>query len=264
MLSLSHIAPYLHTYDFGAITQSVERARKAGIGLELVLSMTWFTLPPWLDVPQDRILDSEGRNVPIKNTQGNTPSYWSPFYLREWEQVVGEIVTRFGESDAVKMWHFRVGNADTFYHDVWEEKRVFDYSPHALREFIRYLRDVRKFTLEEVNRRYGLKLTAWEQLKLPYPAYSKEYDLRPYWADFIDFKQHTIDHLLERTFSTVRRFDSKRPQTFWGVGGSGALDFVIRKCAEHDVLLGFNSIDSPMSDVFADLARRQGWGSGRS
>jgi len=255
---LNDIAPHQNCYNFAPIEQTLRRAKKERIGIELLVSMTYHTIPYWLDIPEDRILDCEGRYVPLRSTQGNTPSYWSSLYLQEWQRLVSAIVERFADEDAVRMWHFRVGNADTFYHDDWCAKRIFDYSHHARREFIRYVRDVRGYDLANINERYGTEFESWNDLELPYPDFEAKYDLRPQWADFVDFKQYTIDNLLEVTFSTVREIDPKRPQAFWGVGGSGALDFVIRKCAKYNVLLGFNSIDNPMADIFASLARRQG------
>lgn len=256
---LKDLEPYEGCIDLSALQPLVERAQEYGRGIELLVMMNDGQVPEWLRGHEIR--DSLGRAIALhagRGEGGRTPSYWSAKFREHWQRLVREIVSRYAAEETIRIWHFRPGDLDVFFHDIPAQRRVYDYSRFARAMFRQYLRKVRGYSLQEVNRRYGLTLSDWDELQPPEPRFEADVDLRPAWADFVDFKQWTIRELLELTFKTVRGVDRVRPMAQWALGGSGALDDVLEVCAKHGVLASFNSIEHPYNAIWLDLARRHG------
>lgn len=205
------IEPLPGVYDFSDLDRVFLHAARRGKHVNISLYTTDGNMPSWLRQEKYNVLDQYG-----KPAWGRTdwlmllvppPSTHVPLYREHFRDVWKLIAERYTPSGRVLRFDLRPPLCERFYfddfiNDIRGADNVWDYSEWARRDFIRYLRDRRKLTLEEVSRRAGTRFDSWDAVQFPRPLSgyrAQQRDTRQFWLDFMEFKHkfHPADFFLD-------------------------------------------------------------------
>ncbi len=181
----------------------LEMARDCGVDVQL----DFYSGYPAYSVPAayrqyEMVLNDGSRH----GGTGTPIAYWSPGFdsgLRAMEKFY----TAGLKHPAVVAFNAWTGGSMDSYYGLLsgrERRKIMDYSPWAAEKFRAFVRDELKYSLEEVNRRYGLQLKNFNELALPQPRRG-ELDLRPIWNDFMRYRSWSVNRMQDRSSSAIRR-----------------------------------------------------------
>lgn len=161
----------------------------------------------------ENMIDQDGRQfLGSRGTNAGTgfhPSLWGPKSRKHFAGVIRAIGERYLNSPDVVSWAFLYQHIEVTIHDrVGKQIHLYDYSPWAEENFRRYLREVRGYSLAELNRRYGTGFADWSEVGQPKPKVG--IDVSPRWNDFQDFRIYSIRDIFEFVFRTVKEMDPDR------------------------------------------------------
>jgi len=216
------IEPLPGVYEFDELDRIFLYAARQGFHVNISLYATDGNMPPWLLQPQYAMLDHYG-NPAVGRTEWQMllvapPSSHAPIYREHYREVWKAIASRYTPSGRILRFDLRPSLCERFYFDDFVNAfrgsdGVCDYSEWARLDYIKYLRDFRKFSLAEVSQRTGEKLTDWAEVTLPRPARgytTQKLDKRVCWQDFLDFKNHY--HPAEFFLETVTALTKINPE----------------------------------------------------
>jgi hypothetical protein len=195
-LDWSMIEPRPGEYDVERPARYIEMAKACGIKLQIDFYSGYpsHTVPSWYRNQQMETNAGEragGQFVPIGYfTEAREAG------LRAFQALLN----RWGHDDTVIAWNAWIaGNMDAFYalKHRREREQLMDYSQPALERFRTWLRDERGLSLADLGRRYGrdgASFPDWSAITFPQP-FTDRVDLRPEWADFMDFRLWAVGHV---------------------------------------------------------------------
>lgn len=195
-LDWSMIEPCPGEYDVERPARYIAMAKACGIKLQIDFYSGYpsHTVPSWYRDQQMETNAGEragGQFVPIGYfTEAREAG------LRAFQALLN----RWGHDDTVIAWNAWIaGNMDAFYalKHRREREQLMDYSQSALERFRTWLRDERGLSLADLGRRYrrdGSSFSDWSAIKFPQP-FTDRVDLRPEWADFMDFRLWAVGHV---------------------------------------------------------------------
>jgi len=203
------LEPLPGVYNFRKIDEAIRHADKTDLNLVVMLRV-WDT-PKWLR--EENMRDQKGRE-PISRLSGYTdgakevigvfPSYWSSRFRNAYLKVIKLLLRRYRNEGRIVAW--QPGPLSLEFGWPREDRgQYFDYSTHAQKAYLRYLKEVKGFSLRQLNHRYGKKYASWDEVKPPAP----ENFLAKAWLDFEDFNQWTLCDWLEELFAMMRSEDKR-------------------------------------------------------
>lgn len=130
--------------------------------------------------------------VPVTKTAGalSPVSFWGPNTRAFSKVCMRDRIEKFGEMDQVIGWNIPSFQSDNFYHGGTHDD-ITDYSPHAQKEYRRWLKNVKHYTLDTLNAAYGTGFASWDKVKMPQPRL-RTIDLRASWKDFQEFRRWSV------------------------------------------------------------------------
>jgi len=81
---------------------------------------------------------------------------------------------------------------------------AIDSSPEAKKAWADFLKNQKKYSLQQLSTRYKQKITSWEQIPLPSEDKSKEFNVGPIWADYWAFHVQVYQNFMRDTIKRVR------------------------------------------------------------
>ncbi len=183
---------------------------------------------PWLMTPQDgEIIDwkrldeivaavgRKGRKLMLDPYPYNfnwDAFSWKPkdaVYQPQFEQLfldaLRKIAMRYGDNQTlVAMWCTPYTHSSDF---------AVYRTPENHRLWIDYLRNVKKFSLEDVNQRYGLSLKSFDEVPFPEEDQSRPFNIGPIWSDYTDFHLDSYQSFLRKAIRTIREVVPDLPLT---------------------------------------------------
>ncbi len=256
----SRVEPQPGVYDVSFVKDYLEMAEACGIAVQIDFYSGYLacTVPAWYR--QYEMVTNLGR----RHGGAFSPvAYWSPGHaagLRAMNALYREAL----KSPAVISFNaWMGGNMDTFYglKGGGARRELMDYSPYAQSAFVRYLREVRNWSLAEVNARYGLQLGAWSELTLPNPGAAP--DLRPIWNDFLDFRHWSVGEMQRLASEAVRQLAPTAKTEYLYGGGLDTLrngnDFnqAVVNCRKFPAAIHHTASPDPVNQMFLGAAKRQ-------
>jgi len=170
-------------YDFAWLDEVLDLLHRAGIRVDLGTPTA--SPPAWFfaDHPDARAVTRDG--VTLGFGSRGMASHSSPDYRAASVRIAGELARRYGPHPAVALWHV---------HNEYGVPVGEDYSPHAVREWRRWLRE-RYESLDALNAAWGTAFWGqhygrWDHIGAPAAAPSV---VNP--AQRLDFARFTDDQL---------------------------------------------------------------------
>lgn len=190
-------------YDCSWFLPYLEMARDCGVDVQL----DFYSGYPAYSVPAayrkyEMVLNDGSRH----GGTGTPIAYWNPGFdagLRAMEQFYNAGL----KHPAVVAFNAWTGGSMDSYYGLLsgrERRNIMDYSPWAVETFRTFVREELKYSLEEANRRYGLRLKSFDELVPPQPIRGK-LDLRPIWNDFMRYRSWSVSRMQDRSSSVIRR-----------------------------------------------------------
>ena len=137
---------------------------------------------------------------------------WAPddaVYQPEFEarflEALREIATRYRDNQTlVAMWCTPYTHSADF---------AVYRTPENHRLWVDYLRNVKQFSLEELNRRYQLSMKSFDELPFPEEDPALPYNIGPIWSDYMDFHCYSYQNFLRKSIRTIREVIPEMPLT---------------------------------------------------
>ncbi|MEN6604174.1 MAG: beta-galactosidase [Bryobacteraceae bacterium] len=226
----STIEPAPGRYDWKTLDAALQNA--AAVSLPVTITLRFFDqhVPAWLAA--ENMLDQDGNtHFGYSGFKSRSPSYWGPRARSSYLRLIEELVKRYRANPAILAWQFFYGYNDSFYLGMWQNRpTVYDYSKFSQEKYRSYLSEVRKFSLVEVNRRYGTSYGSWEEVSQPKPTFGT-LNISAAWHDFQDYRMWSIERMFDDMFSLVRRFDSRPLIMYYG----GSLHHSAHQLSVYDI-----------------------------
>lgn len=240
----SYLEPRPFEYDFSDLEYALGECRRVGLKAQVSVWMGDHNVPGFcihenmIDQFGNQFLGDRGTN----SGTGFHPSLWGPASRRHFSALIREIGRRYLDNPEVVSWGFLYQHIEVTIHDrVGKEIYLYDYSPWAQENFRRYLREVRGYSLEELNRRYGTDFVSWGEVEQPKPGTGIE--VTPRWNDFQDFRVYSIRDIFEFVFKTVKSMDPEGKKIHFTFNPNFAGDL----CAEYGVVIDCTGSEHPDS-----------------
>ncbi len=141
-------------------------------------------------------------------------------------QTIEVLLKRYKDNPWVGIWQFKLyGHVDWMYPGGYKD---FDYSEPYRREFCRWLKEEKGYTLEGLCIRHGNKYDNWGDVKIGAPIwfggpqdkdYSAYLELRPLQQDTYEFRDWIMVKVCREVYELIRRYDSTRMIGNWLVPG---------------------------------------------
>ena len=136
--------------------------------------------------------------------QGQDAAY-NPQGEKLWIEALGKIARRYKNNPAVvAMWCSPYTHSGDF--------RVAD-TPAIRGLWSSYLRDVKRYTLADVNQRYGLALKNLDDVPVPQPNPDLPYNIGPMWSDYLEFHIDSYQNFLRKSIRAIRAEIPEMPLT---------------------------------------------------
>ena len=182
--------------------------------------------------------------------------------IRAFLDMVKRVMLRYKDEDIIIGWQFGSGFTDMFYNDtaLWQLNKVkspyvLDYSKHAKDAFEKYLES--RYTLSELNVRYGMNYSSFDEVCLPEPDWAQSFDLHPQWYDFQLFKTEVIQNFKNDQFALMRKIDPKRKIISWGLR-RGPIDMFLQPLKKFNVIFNASIFGSLGNNHLVHIARQNG------
>ena len=122
---------------------------------------------------------------------------YSPAVEPVWLKALAKVARRYKDNPAVvAMWCSPFTHTGDF---------IVGKTPAMREAWINYLRNVKKYSLADINRRYGLSLANFSDIPFPKEDKSKPYNIGPEWSDYLDFHIHTYQEFLRKSIRAIRK-----------------------------------------------------------
>jgi hypothetical protein len=224
------LEPQPGRYDFSTLDSALENA--AAVGLPVTITLRFFDrqVPEWL--AGENMRDQDGKtHFGYSGFQSRSPSYWGPRARSSYLRLIEALVKRYRGNTAILAWQFFYGYNDSFYLGMWQNRpTVYDYSNFSQEQYRHYLSQVRKFSLADINRRYGTGYKSWEELAQPKPTFGV-LNVSAVWHDFQDYRMWSIERMFDDMFSLVRRLDARPLIMYYG----GSLHHAAHQLSVYDI-----------------------------
>jgi len=258
------LEPQPGRYDFSTLDTGLENA--AAVGLPVTITLRFFDrqVPEWLAVENMR--DQDGNtHFGYSGFESRSPSYWGPRARSSYLQLIEALVKRYLNNKAILAWQFFYGYNDSFYLGMWQNRpTIYDYSTFSQEKYRHYLSEVRKFSLADINRRYGTSYWKWEELAQPKPTFGA-LNVSAVWHDFQDYRMWSIERMFDDMFGAARSLDT-RPLIMY-YGGSlhhsahqlSVYDIGLKLLRKHGGALDITCFEDPVpAEVGAGIVRSYG------
>ncbi|MFA6294063.1 MAG: beta-galactosidase, partial [Victivallales bacterium] len=198
-------------YDFSLLDRIMDAASDRGCTLTVRLGhIDAQATYRWLPYSRQRNYDG----TEIHQQYYGCYSGVDPAYMDLWKRANRALYDRYRKHPGFQGYYLMMpsGEWSIIIDQPWLGV-VAGYEPVARQAFIAYLRDVAKFTLEQVNARWNTGFKTWEEITPPMPEFRTGVvpDMRVQWLDFCRFKGYinTSYWYLELT-RYIRSFDKER------------------------------------------------------
>ena len=226
----STLEPHPGEYDWSSLDAGMSNA--AAVGLPVTITLRFFDrqVPEWL--LSENMLDQDGRtHFGYSGFDSRSPSYWGPQARASYLRLIEAVVQRYRTNRAILAWQFFYGYNDSFYLGMWQNREtIYDYSEFSQVKYRQYLAQVRKFSLEQLNRRYGARYRRWDEVSQPKPTFGRLNVTRA-WHDFQDYRMWSIERMFDDMFGTVRRLDDRPLIMYYG----GSLHHAAHQLSVYDI-----------------------------
>lgn len=188
-------------FDFRAYERFLALAARKN--LKLVLCTPTATPPPWFirRFPDGRLMDAQG----LVCTRPRHFWCWHHAESRKLaEKTIRALVERFAGHEAVVGW--QIDNEPNYS----ESEIIYDYNPHALAAFRRWLKQRHHDSLDSLNRAWYTAFWSqtygdWDEIgTLPFHATNPNA-----WLDFARFREAHLAEFVRWQASLIRGIDSK-------------------------------------------------------
>ena len=237
----SYLEPEPFKYDFRSLEYGLEQCRRVGLKASISVWMGDHGVPRFCR--QENMIDQDGK--PIFGDRGTNvgtgyhPSIWGPESRRHFGELIKTICRKYLDDDQVVSWGFLYQHVEVVIHDrVGKKPHLYDYSSWAQENYRRYLREVRGFSLETLNRRYHTAYEKWAEVVQPEPTATL--DVTPRWNDFQDFRVYSARESFRFTFEKVREIDPGRRKILFTFNPRFSLDL----CVKYGVVADFTGSES--------------------
>ncbi|MEK6796998.1 MAG: beta-galactosidase [Spirochaetota bacterium] len=190
-----------YQYDFSIPDSACALAAQQGLNIRMGVMSSSHNLPDFLEhtlmVDQNGIIVKDHPDA-IKRYATRIPSPHSREAFTAYTNYAAALMQRYVKDNSIVDWLFNFGNVETTFFDKPGkfmpdgQPVIYDYSPAAQDDFRSYLRDVRHFSLEDIQKRYGRAFVSWDDVALPKPDTTQESDLRLAWFDFQLFRRWRV------------------------------------------------------------------------
>lgn len=144
---------------------------------------------------------------------------YHPGFEQRYTDALRKITERYKNNPTrVAMW----ASSDT--HDC--DFRI-DRSPEIRKLWADYLKNDRKFTLEQLSQRYNRPVKSWDDVPQPAEDPRIPYNIGPLWDDYFSFHVHAYRNYLRRSIRTLRSVIPDLPITVRGPFIDAALNMSI-------------------------------------
>ncbi|MBQ8754914.1 MAG: beta-galactosidase [Lentisphaeria bacterium] len=122
---------------------------------------------------------------------------YSPAVEPVWLNAIAKVARRYKDDPTVvAMWCSPFTHTGDF---------IVGKTPEMRRLWADYLKNVKKYSLAEINKRYGLALKSFDELPFPQEDKSKPYNIGPEWSDYLDFHIYTYQEFLRKSIRAIRK-----------------------------------------------------------
>ena len=131
--------------------------------------------------------------------RGYFPSLWSPLYQTHYFAMLDAFTRRYAQAARLKRFIYDFGNSDFPYGYFYyvNDTTLFDYSPHERAALVRYLREERQFTLEQVGQLFGQPFSCWGDVPVPFVEQPQA------WRVYLEFREYSIVSGFERAAAII-------------------------------------------------------------
>ncbi len=204
-------------YDFKWFWPYLEMANDCGVDVQ----MDFYSGYPSYSVPEvyrqfEMLLNDGSRH-------GGTCSpiaYWSPGFAAGLKAMQGFYAEAIKHPSVLSYNAWTGGSMDSYYGLLSgrERKNIMDYSPWALEKYREFVKNVLKYSVSDVNAKYGLSIKSFDELELPQPRRG-ELDLRLYWYDFMRYRSWSVNEMQNQSSQALRSIAPKAEIEYLYGGG---------------------------------------------
>lgn len=159
--------------------------------------------------------------IPVTRTGGGLSplSFWGPNTRSLAKICTLDRLRLFGGMDQVIGWNIPAFQSDNFYHGGTHDD-ITDYSEYSQKQYRTWLREVKAYTLESLNRTYGTSFRSWDDVKQPEPRL-RMLDLRPSWKEFQEYRRWSVQEWFRSLISLTQSEDPRHRNVvrLWVSGG---------------------------------------------
>ena len=144
---------------------------------------------------------------------------YNPAVEARWLKAMGDIARRYKNNPTVAaMWcspythtaDFKVGS-----------------TPEMRKYWAEYLKNVKKYSIDDINKRYRLAIKSYDELMFPKEDKSKPYNIGPEWEDYLAFHAYACQEFLRKTIRTIRKEVPEMPLAIRGTHMDPALQMAV-------------------------------------
>lgn len=260
----STLEPRPGQYDWATLDAAMRNA--AAVKLPVTITMRFFEqqIPEWL--AGENMIDQDGKSFfGYGVDKSRTLSYWGPQGRRAYLALVEALIRRYRANRAILAWQFFYGYNDSFYLGMWQNTQtIYDYSTWSQAKYRTYLSTVKKYSLGQLNKRYGTNYGHWASVVQPRPMFNA-LNVTPAWHDFQEYRMWSVERMFDDIYRTVRALDA-RPLIMY-FGGSlhhsahqlTVYDIGLRLLRKHGGALDITCFEDPVpAEIGAGIVRSYG------
>ena len=158
-----------------------------------------------------RQLNYDGREIPEHFYGGFAVT--DKVYTQVWLDAFRAIYNRYGSHPAFQGYYLLQPAGEFTVSDKPFEGLISGYAPSDRASFRVWLQESLKFTLDDLNKRWGTTYAKWDDVMPPQPDFSvgEKPDLRTSWIDFCRFKAWlNSDYWHKTAVTAIRTYDPWR------------------------------------------------------
>jgi parallel beta-helix repeat protein len=238
----SYLEPQPFQYDFSSIDWALEQCRRVGLKASISVWMSDHVVPKFvsdenmLDQSGHPFLDGRGRD----NNPSLMPSLWGAKTRDHYRKLIHSICTRYLNEPTVTAWAYMYEHTEVVMHDrSGDPPIIYDYSASSQNAYKEYLQKIRKFSLDDLNHRYGTQYSSWEDVHEPIPESGLDVSLA--WSDFQDFRIYSVRESFRFVFESVRQIDPNGKKRLWTFNPEFSQDI----CDKYNVVADITSSEDP-------------------
>lgn len=229
MVDLADFEVLPGVYDLAILDRVMDEAADRGAAITVRIAHADAKVRfRWLQFSRERSYD----DTEIYNHFYGCYSAIDPVYLKCWLDANRILFARYKNHPAFQGYYLMMAGGESAVLDKPYLGITAGYEQTMKTEFRKYLRDIRKFTLDQLNARWGTKYGDWEQVEVPLPDFSggTKPDMRVSWLDFCMYKHYLNTEFWFLTLAKdIRSYDQEH--------------VIIVYCAEGEVMKGIADYD---------------------